>query len=59
MRRPRKVFGHVHAVVQGKQWHLRMTRDGLLVRQKYGRQVKVVHLDELVNLAIGQGWFKF
>ncbi len=58
MKRPRRHIARVQATIDGRTWLLRMTRDGLVVRQKYQRKGHHLGLRELVDAALDQMSFR-
>jgi len=52
--RPRRVFGRVRTIYDGKPWTLELTKAGLSARQKHSRKPVRLTLSALIDLATGQ-----
>lgn len=56
--KPRTVFGRREAEVEAKTWRFEMRVDGVHVRRKRSRKVRVLNWTDLVHASIGQGLLK-
>ena len=54
----RHVFGRREAEVELKTWRFEMRNDGVHVRRKRSRKVRVVSWTDLVHVSEGQGLLK-